>query len=284
MEYRTHQKRSASGLEIYLAEVGKTHPLSRDEETKLAQRIKRGDQKAREKLIKANLRFVVEVALKYRGRGLPLGDLISAGNMGLIVAVEKFDGSKGIKLISYAVWWIRQAILQALHKEARVVRLPVNRIDDISKFRKTLDEVFGENPEAGEPSDEQLAVILECSTAEIWDRRLIGQTSFSLDFKLDQDDADTFMDILEDDKAPWPDDVVEYHNLQEIIQNSIGVLDDREQKVLIWYFGLDGEKDMTLEEIGLYFGLSRERVRQIKVKALKRLRHKANSAALEAAL
>jgi len=267
-------------LDQYLQEIGDEDLLSAEEEVELAKRIKREDQRALERLTKANLRFVVSVAKQYQNRGLSLGDLINEGNLGLIKAAKRFDETKGFKFISYAVWWIRQAILQALAEQSRIVRLPLNRVGALHKIGKAfsgLEQEFGREPSALEIADE-----LDMTAHEVLDTLKISSRHLSLDAPFDDDNENRLLDILEDEMQPPPDEELMNNSLRQEVKKALNTLTPREAEVIILYFGIGREYPLTLEEIGGRFGLTRERVRQIKEKAIARLRHASRSRPLKA--
>jgi RNA polymerase primary sigma factor len=271
--------RESQSLDKYLQEIGKVDLLTPDEEVELAKRIKEGDQIALEKLTKANLRFVVSVAKQYQNQGLSLGDLINEGNLGLIKAAQRFDETRGFKFISYAVWWIRQSILQALAEQSRIVRLPLNRVGSLNKISKTFSEL--EQKYEREPSPEELAEVLEVSTAEVVDTMKISGRHVSMDAPFVQGEENSLLDVLENDSEDTPDSGLMNDSLRKEVQRALSTLTQREADVITLYFGLNGEHAMTLEEIGEKFNLTRERVRQIKEKAIRRLRHTSRSKALK---
>ncbi len=271
--------RESQSLDKYLQEIGKVDLLTPDEEVTLAQRIKEGDQLALEKLTKANLRFVVSVAKQYQNQGLSLGDLINEGNLGLIKAAQRFDETRGFKFISYAVWWIRQSILQALAEQSRIVRLPLNRVGSLNKISKTFSEL--EQRYEREPSPEELAEVLDVTTSEVVDTLKISGRHVSMDAPFVQGEDNTLLDVLENDGEVTPDSGLMNDSLRREVQRALSTLTQREADVITLYFGLNGEHPMTLEEIGEKFDLTRERVRQIKEKAIRRLRHTSRSKALK---
>jgi RNA polymerase primary sigma factor len=271
--------RESQSLDKYLQEIGKVDLLTSDEEVELAKRIKDGDQIALEKLTKANLRFVVSVAKQYQNQGLSLGDLINEGNLGLIKAAQRFDETRGFKFISYAVWWIRQSILQALAEQSRIVRLPLNRVGSLNKISKTFSEL--EQKYEREPSPEELAEVLEVTTAEVVDTMKISGRHVSMDAPFVQGEENSLLDVLENDSEETPDSGLMTDSLRREVQRALSTLTQREADVISLYFGLNGEHAMTLEEIGEKFNLTRERVRQIKEKAIRRLRHTSRSKALK---
>jgi RNA polymerase primary sigma factor len=269
-------------LDLYLREIGETPLISAKEEVHLAKRIRQGDQKALEKLTKANLRFVVSVAKQYQNQGLSLADLINEGNIGLIKAAKRFDETRGFKFISYAVWWIRQAILQALAEQSRIVRLPLNRVGTLHKIGKissSLQQEFGREPSAKEIANE-----LSLTEGEVSDTLKISNSHLSLDAPFSVSEDNSLIDILEDEMQPSPDESLLDDSLRVEIEKALDTLTPREAEVINLYFGLNQEKPLTLEEIGARFSLTRERVRQIKEKAIRRLRHASRSKALRAYL
>ncbi len=271
--------RESQSLDKYLQEIGKVDLLTPDEEVKLAQRIKEGDQIALEKLTKANLRFVVSVAKQYQNQGLSLGDLINEGNLGLIKAAQRFDETRGFKFISYAVWWIRQSILQALAEQSRIVRLPLNRVGSLNKISKTFSEL--EQKFEREPSPEELADVLDVTTAEVVDTMKISGRHVSMDAPFVQGEENSLLDVLENDNEQTPDQGLMADSLRREVHRALSTLTQRESDVIALYFGLNGQPTMSLEEIGEKFNLTRERVRQIKEKAIRRLRHTSRSKALK---
>lgn len=271
--------RESQSLDKYLQEIGKVDLLTPDEEVDLAKRIRAGDQLALEKLTKANLRFVVSVAKQYQNQGLTLGDLINEGNLGLIKAAQRFDETRGFKFISYAVWWIRQSILQALAEQSRIVRLPLNRVGSLNKISKTFSEL--EQKYEREPSPDELADVLEVTTNEVVDTMKISGRHVSMDAPFVQGEENSLLDVLENDAEGTPDSSLMTDSLRKEVQRALSTLTQREADVISLYFGLNGEHSMTLEEIGEKFNLTRERVRQIKEKAIRRLRHTSRSKALK---
>ncbi len=269
-------------LDLYLREIGSTPLINASEEVKLARRIRQGDKLALEKLTKANLRFVVSVAKNYQNQGLSLADLINEGNIGLIKAAKRFDETRGFKFISYAVWWIRQAILQALAEQSRIVRLPLNRVGTLHKIGKvssSLEQTYGRNP-----SPDEIAKELELSESEVADTLKISNSHLSLDQPFSVSEDNSLIDILEDEFQPGPDEALLDMSLRVEIDKALDTLTAREAEVINLYFGLNSEKALTLEEIGARFNLTRERVRQIKEKAIRRLRHASRSRSLRAYL
>ena len=269
-------------LDLYLKEIGETPLIDASEEVRLAKRIHKGDQHALEALTKANLRFVVSVAKQYQNQGLSLADLINEGNIGLIKAAKRFDETRGFKFISYAVWWIRQAILQALAEQSRIVRLPLNRVGTLHKIGKvssSLEQEYGR-----EPSAEEIANELELTESEVSDTLKISNSHLSLDAPFSVSEDNSLIDVLEDEFQPAPDEALLSQSLRLEIEKALDTLTAREAEVINLYFGLSHEKPLTLEEIGARFSLTRERVRQIKEKAIRRLRHASRSRSLRAYL
>lgn len=264
--------RPKQSIEKYLEEIGGFTPLPPAEEIDLTRRIRKGDSKALDKLVKANLRFVISVAKEYQGQGLPLQDLISEGNLGLIKAAQRFDETRGFKFISYAVWWIRQSILQALAEQSRVVRLPLNRVGAINKVGRVLEKLekeYGREPSMGEVADS-----MEMTDYEVADVLKTSARHLSLDEPFKEDEGNNLLDVLESDKYAPPDDSLMQESLKEEIDKVLVTLKPREAEIIRLYFGLEGDRPLTLEEIGEHFQLTRERVRQIKEKALRRMRHR----------
>ena len=274
--------RQNQSLDAYLQEISKVAMITADEEVQLAKRIRQGDMVALEKLAKANLRFVVSVAKQYQNSYLTLGDLISEGNVGLIKAASRFDETRGFKFISYAVWWIRQSIMQALAEQSRVVRLPLNRVGSLIKISKTFAEL--EQEFQRDPSVEELAEVLELTRDEVaHDMRLSGRQA-SLDAPFVAGEEHNLHEVLEDDQTEAPDSELMVESLKWEILRALSKLTKRESDVITLYFGLNGAQAMTLEDIGASLGLTRERVRQIKEKATRRLRQGTRSKALQAYL
>jgi RNA polymerase primary sigma factor len=269
--YSTGESQS---LDRYLQEIGKVELIGAEDEILLAKRIKKGGadgQLALEKLAKANLRFVVSVAKQYQNQGLSLGDLINEGNLGLIKAAKRFDETRGFKFISYAVWWIRQSILQALAEQSRIVRLPLNRVGALNKIGKAfsaLEQEFEREPSASEIANE-----LDMSLYEVADTLKISGRHLSMDAPFSQGEDNRLLDVIQDDRVPMPDNILIRESLSKEIEMALTALTDREAEVVRLYFGLGHEHPLTLEEIGEKFNLTRERVRQIKEKAIRRLRH-----------
>jgi len=269
---KTTDNRTKQSIEKYLEEIGGYSPLAPEEEVELARQIRKSNARALDKLVKANLRFVISVAKEYQGQGLPLQDLISEGNLGLIKAAQRFDETRGFKFISYAVWWIRQSILQALAEQSRVVRLPLNRVGAINKVGRALEEL--EKKYGREPSMEEIADKMEMTAYEVADVLKTSARHLSLDEPFKEDEGNSLLDILESDRYAPPDDTLMQESLQVEIDKVLSTLKPREAEIIRLYFGLDGDRPLTLEEIGEHFKLTRERVRQIKEKALRRLRHR----------
>jgi RNA polymerase primary sigma factor len=279
---RRIKTRANQSLDRYLQEIGEVSLLTPDEEIDLARRIKRNDQIALEKLTKANLRFVVSVAKQYQNQGLSLGDLINEGNLGLIKAAKRFDETRGFKFISYAVWWIRQSILQALAEQSRVVRLPLNRVGALNKIGKAFSNL--EQEYEREPSANEIAEELEMTPYEVSDTLKISGKHLSLDAPFNQGDDNRLLDVIQDEHQPPPDDLLLDESLRIEVKRALTTLSSREAEVIKLYFGLDREHPLTLEEIGERFSLTRERVRQIKEKAIRRLRHTSRSRMLRSYL
>ncbi len=270
--------REDQSLDKYLQEIGEVDLIDAKEEVRLAKLVKKDDQDALNKLVQANLRFVVSVAKQYQNQGLSLGDLINEGNLGLIKAAKRFDETKGFKFISYAVWWIRQAILQALAEQSRIVRLPLNRVGALHKIGKVssdLEQNFGR-----EPSADEIAERLDMSSNEVTDTLKISSRHLSLDAPFQEGEDNRLLDVLEDEVQASPDEELFGEALEKEVVKALSTLTDREAEVIRLYFGIGREKPMTLEQIGTRFGLTRERVRQIKEKAIRRLRHSSRSRAL----
>jgi RNA polymerase primary sigma factor len=263
--------RETPSLDKYLHEIGKVDLITAEEEVDLARRIKNGDDKALEKLIKANLRFVVSVSKQYQNQGLSLPDLINEGNLGLIKAAQRFDETRGFKFISYAVWWIRQSILQALAEQARIVRLPLNKIGSINKINKTLSEL--EQKFEREPSVQEVAFALELAPDDVKESLKTAGRHVSMDAPLQQGEEGNMYEVLLNKDTPSPDKGLLTDSLRKEIERVLSTLTFREANIIRLYFGLNGKHPHTLEEIGEVFNLTRERVRQIKEKAIKRLKN-----------
>jgi len=269
---------SNRSLSRYLEEIGDFEPLKPDREVELAIKIKKDDHSALEELVKANLRFVVSVAKDYQGQGLPLTDLINEGNLGLIKAAGRFDETRGFKFISYAVWWIRQSILQALAEHSRIVRLPLNRVGTISKITKTAEKLEAEIERS--PNEKEIGRQLNMTSDEVIDAMRISRRHQSLNAPFRDGDKNSLIDIIKDDNQIAPDTPLMNDSLKDEIRNSLDTLKDRERMVIKMYFGIERDYALTLNEIGEEFNLTRERVRQIKEKAIRRLRHRSRSKTL----
>ncbi|MBL6875670.1 MAG: RNA polymerase sigma factor RpoD/SigA [Chitinophagales bacterium] len=275
--------RESQSLEKYLQEIGKVDLLTPDDEVDLAQRIREGDQIALEKLTKANLRFVVSVAKQYQNQGLSLSDLINEGNLGLIKAAQRFDETRGFKFISYAVWWIRQSILQALAEQSRIVRLPLNKVGSLNKINKAFSEL--EQTFEREPTAEELAEVLELQTSEVETTLGVAARHVSMDAPFVDGEDNSLLDVLENNNTDKTDGALEYKDsLRNEIERSLSTLSERQKDVIKLYFGIGVEHPMSLEDIGIKFDLTRERVRQIKDKAINKLRTTSRSKLLKAYL
>lgn len=270
--------RESASLDKYLQEIGREELITVEEEVELAQRIKKGDQEALEKLTRANLRFVVSVAKQYQNQGISLPDLINEGNLGLIKAAEKFDETRGFKFISYAVWWIRQSILQALAEQSRIVRLPLNQVGSLNKINKALSKFEQENERM--PSPDELAEILDIPREKINDTLRVSGRHVSVDAPFVDGEDNSLLDVLVNNDSPNADKGLVNESLNKEIERALSTLTERERDIVRYFFGI-GCQEMTLEEIGEKFGLTRERVRQIKEKAIRRLRHSARSKLLK---
>jgi RNA polymerase primary sigma factor len=274
--------RESQSLDKYLQEIGREELITAEMEVELAQKIKQGDQIALEKLTKANLRFVVSVAKQYQNQGLTLPDLINEGNLGLIKAAQRFDETRGFKFISYAVWWIRQSILQALAEQSRIVRLPLNQVGSLNKINKAfsrLEQEF-ERP----PSSDELATALELTEQKVKDTMKISGRHVSVDAPFVDGEDNSLLDVMVNNDSPKADLELMRESLQREIERSLSTLNDREKDVVMLFFGIGKKHGLTLEEIGSKFDLTRERVRQIKEKAIRRLRHNSRSKLLKAYL
>lgn len=275
--------RESKSLDQYLLEIGKVDLITPNQEIELARRIKKGDRTALESLTKANLRFVVSVAKQFQNQGLSLGDLINEGNLGLIKAAQRFDETRGFKFISYAVWWVRQSIMQAIADQSRIVRLPLNRVGSLSKISKAYRDL--EQEYERKPTTTELASILDMSQDDVAYAMQISGRHVSMDAPFSgDDDKNSLMDVLPNEDQPSPDTILMRESLKKEVENALSTLSEKEAKVLRLYFGIDAERSATLEEIGEKFDLTRERVRQIKEKALRRLKHNAKSKNLKAYL
>jgi RNA polymerase primary sigma factor len=274
--------RESQSLDKYLQEIGKVDLITAEVEVELAKRIREGDQVALEKLTKANLRFVVSVAKQYQNNGLTLGDLINEGNLGLIKAAKRFDEKRGFKFISYAVWWIRQSIMQALAEQSRIVRLPLNRVGSLSKISRTFSEL--EQKFQREPSTEEIAEVIGVTIEEVQSNLKVSGRHVSMDAPFAQGEENSLLDVLADANESTPDSGLMADSLTMEVQRALSTLTARESQVLGLYFGLNSNSSMTLEEIGEKFNLTRERVRQIKEKATRRLRHTSRSRTLKSFL
>jgi RNA polymerase primary sigma factor len=271
--------RETASLDKYLQEIGKVELITAEEEVELARRIRQGDQAALEKLTKANLRFVVSVSKQYQNQGLSLPDLINEGNLGLIKAAQRFDETRGFKFISYAVWWIRQSILQALAEQSRIVRLPLNKIGSINKINKAFSKL--EQEYEREPSAEEIAELLELTENDVKESMKNSGRHISMDAPLVQGEESNMYDVLRSNDSPSPEAGLINDSLRKEIDRALSTLTARESDVIKYYFGLNGEHAMTLEEIGEKFDLTRERVRQIKEKAIRRLKQTSRSKILK---
>jgi RNA polymerase primary sigma factor len=276
--------RETASLDKYLQEIGRVELISAEEEVELARKIRGGDKAALERLTKANLRFVVSVSKQYQNQGLSLPDLINEGNLGLIKAAERFDETRGFKFISYAVWWIRQSILQALAEQARIVRLPLNKIGTINKINRAFSEL--EQKYERPPSADELAEFLDCSAEEVKQSMANNGRHISMDAPLVEGDesSSSMYDVLLNDSLPGPEKELVVESLRKDIERSLSTLTAREGDVVRLYYGLNGKHPLTLEEIGEHFDLTRERVRQIKEKAIRRLKHTSRSRMLKSYL
>ena len=270
--------RESASLDKYLQEIGKEDLITVEEEVELAQRIRKGDQRALEKLTRANLRFVVSVAKQYQNQGLSLPDLINEGNLGLIKAAEKFDETRGFKFISYAVWWIRQSILQALAEQSRIVRLPLNQVGSLNKINKAFSRFEQEHERR--PSPEELAETLDLPAEKVADTLRVSGRHISVDAPFVEGEDNSLLDVLVNDDSPVADETLINESLSTEVERALATLTERERDIIRLFFGINCQ-EMTLEEIGEKFGLTRERVRQIKEKAIRRLRHSSRSKLLK---
>ncbi|MDQ3047833.1 MAG: RNA polymerase sigma factor RpoD/SigA [Bacteroidota bacterium] len=274
--------RESASLDKYLQEIGREELITADEEVSLAKRIREGDQAALEKLTKSNLRFVVSVAKQYQNQGLSLPDLINEGNLGLIKAAKRFDETRGFKFISYAVWWIRQSILQALAEQSRIVRLPLNQVGSLNKINKAFSKL--EQQFEREPSAEELSEVLELPQDKVADTMRVSGRHVSMDAPFVNGEENSLLDVLVNHDSPRADNMLMNESLQREIERSLSTLTERERDVVKLFFGIGINHGLTLEEIGAKFDLTRERVRQIKEKAIRRLRHNSRSKLLKSYL
>lgn len=274
--------RETASLDKYLQDIGKEELITAEEEVELAKRIKQGDQTALEKLTRANLRFVVSVAKQYQNQGLSLPDLINEGNLGLIKAAKRFDETRGFKFISYAVWWIRQSILQALAEQSRLVRLPLNQVGSLNKIKKATSKLEQEYERM--PSVDEIAELMEIPEYKIDKAMKITTKYISMDAPINPDDETKFLDVYVNDEGPSTDSILMRESLNKEIQRSLATLTEKERDVINLYYGIGMNHGLTLEEIGAKFDLTRERVRQIKEKAIRRLKHTSRSKLLKAYL
>ena len=274
--------RDSASLDKYLQEIGREDLITAEDEVELAQKIKQGDQVALEKLVKANLRFVVSVSKQYQNQGLTLPDLINEGNLGLIKAAQRFDETRGFKFISYAVWWIRQSILQAIAEQARIVRLPLNQVGSLNRINKTFSKL--EQEFEREPSADEIAECLEIEKDKVTESQKISGRHISMDAPFKDGEDGTLLDVLSNGNSPKADISLMNESLQREIKRSLSTLTDREKDVIILFFGIGIPHPLSLEEIGEKFGLTRERVRQIKEKGIRRLRHTSRSKLLKSYL
>ena len=274
--------RESQSLNKYLQEIGREELITAEQEVELAQRIKQGDQVALEKLTKANLRFVVSVAKQYQNQGLTLPDLINEGNLGLIKAAQRFDETRGFKFISYAVWWIRQSILQALAEQSRIVRLPLNQVGSLNKINKAFSKLEQEFERP--PSSDELATALDLPEEKVKDTMKVSGRHVSVDAPFAEGEDNSLLDVMVNNDSPKADIELMRESLQREIERSLSTLTDREKDVVMLFFGIGMQHGLTLEEIGAKFDLTRERVRQIKEKAIRRLRHNSRSKLLKAYL
>ena len=270
--------RESEALEKYLSEIGHEELLSTDEEVELAQRIRKGDRKALERLTKANLRFVVSVAKQYQNQGLSLPDLINEGNLGLIKAAEKFDETRGFKFISYAVWWIRQSIMQAIAEQSRIVRLPLNQVGSVNKINRLLNKFEQENERR--PSVDEISEQIDLPEDKVGEAMMVNSRQVSMDAPFVDGEDNSLLDVLINDNAPMADRQLVKESLRTEINNVLQTLTERERLIISAFYGI-GQPEMTLEEIGNKYGLTRERVRQIKEKAIRRLRNSTKNGILK---
>lgn len=273
--------RESASLDKYLQEIGREELVSPEEEVELAQRIRKGDQKALEKLTRANLRFVVSVAKQYQNQGLSLPDLINEGNLGLIKAAEKFDETRGFKFISYAVWWIRQSILQAIAEQSRIVRLPLNQVGSVNKINRVLNKFEQEHERR--PSIDEIADNVDIPHEKIEEAMKVNSRHVSVDAPFAEGEDNSLLDVLPNNDSPMADKKLVMESLREEINRALQTLNERERNIIEAFFGIN-QQEMTLEEIGDKYGLTRERVRQIKEKAIRRLRHNTKNKLLKSYL
>lgn len=271
--------RESQSLEKYFQEISRVDMITAEEEVELAKRIKSGDKAALEKLTKANLRFVVSVAKQYQNSSMTLGDLINEGNLGLIKAASRFDETRGFKFISYAVWWIRQSIMQALAEQSRIVRLPLNRVSSLNRISRTFSDL--EQRYQREPTEEELADVLEVTSTEVSENMKLSNKKVSMDAPFINGEGNSLLDVLENEEIDETDSVLMIDSLRREVQRALSTLTAREAAVISNYYGLNGQQPMTLEEIGEQLSLTRERVRQIKEKGTKKLRHSSRSKILK---
>ena len=274
--------RETASLDKYLQEIGRVDLITAEEEVELAKRIKEGDHAALERLVKANLRFVVSVSKQYQNQGLTLPDLINEGNLGLIKAAQRFDETRGFKFISYAVWWIRQSILQALAEQSRIVRLPLNQVGSLNKINKAFSKL--EHEFERPPSSDELATALDLPEEKVKDTMKVSGRHVSVDAPFAEGEDNSLLDVMVNNDSPKADIELMRESLQREIERSLSTLTDREKDVVMLFFGIGMQHGLTLEEIGAKFDLTRERVRQIKEKAIRRLRHNSRSKLLKAYL
>jgi RNA polymerase primary sigma factor len=260
-----------NAIRLYFNDITDSKPLSREREVELSERINDGDMEARNELVQANLRFVIGVAKNYQNRGLSLPDLISAGNLGLLTAAERFDGTRGFKFISYAVWWIRQSILQSVADQARTVRLPLNKLSQLRQISEAARRL-GQGREGGEPNVDEIADDLDLSMHEVVNTMLSARSVRSLDASFGGEDARNLLDTIADSAQSLPDSLLDAESVRGQVDRILANLDGREEYVILRYFGLDGDEPLTLDQIGGQLGVTRERIRQIKERALSRLR------------
>jgi RNA polymerase primary sigma factor len=272
-------QRESQSLDKYFHDIGKVTLLTPEQEVELAIKIRQGDAEALEKLTKANLRFVVSVAKQYQSQGLSLGDLINEGNLGLIKAARRFDETRGFKFISYAVWWIRQSIMQALAEQSRIVRLPLNRVGALNKIGKAYSNL--EQEYEREPSPEELADELHMNVDDVSEAMTLSAKHLSMDAPFTSNEENRLLDVLENEELPAPDNTLMSESLKEEVERALSKLAEREAEVIKLYFGFETDEPLTLEEIGEKFNLTRERVRQIKEKAIRRLRNTTRSKELK---